>query len=60
MINSQLVLGDKSWDIELTLTNRDSMKFRMLLGRTAMEDRLIVDPAGSYLLGRKHAAEYYK
>ena len=60
VINSNIVMGSMSWDIELTLTNRDSMKFRMLLGRTAMEERLIVDPAGSYLLGRKNAAEFYK
>ncbi|WP_421900345.1 ATP-dependent zinc protease [Maridesulfovibrio sp.] len=60
VISSKIIMGNMSWDIELTLTNRDSMKFRMLLGRTAMEERLIVDPAGSYLLGRKHAAEFYK
>jgi ribosomal protein S6--L-glutamate ligase len=40
------------WPIEVTLTNRDSMQFRMLLGRTAMENRIIVSPDDSYLQGK--------
>jgi hypothetical protein len=43
-----VVLGDHTWEIEFSLTNRDNMKFRMLLGRTAMEDRFLVNPALSY------------
>ena len=52
VIATQLILGDKQWTIELTLTNRDTMRFRMLLGRTAMENRIIVNPAKSFLLGK--------
>jgi len=44
-------LGDHEWRIEMTLTNRDSMKFRMLLGRTAMHGRFFINPALSYLQG---------
>ena len=44
-------LGDYEWPIEMTLTNRDTMKFRMLLGRTAMKGRFIVDPSRSFLIG---------
>ena len=52
-IETTLHAGEYSWPIELTLTSRATMKFRMLLGRTAMENRIVVDPALSQLLGRK-------
>lgn len=48
VIETLIRLGEKSWPIEVTLTNRDNMKFRMLLGRTAMRGNLIVDPEISY------------
>ncbi|MDH5526525.1 MAG: ATP-dependent zinc protease [Nitrospirota bacterium] len=51
VVRTTLRLGGTSWDIEVTLTNRDEMGFRMLLGRTAMERRLIVDPSASCLTG---------
>lgn len=53
VIESSVKLGEQVWPIELTLTNRENMKFRMLLGRTAMKDRLIVNPGRSYLVGKK-------
>lgn len=50
VVETTMELAAHSFPIELTLTNRDSMKFRMLLGRQAMLERFIVDPAASYLI----------
>lgn len=50
VISTRIELGVSSWDIEMTLTDRDTMLFRMLLGRTAMRDRIIVNPAKSFLV----------
>jgi hypothetical protein len=52
VITSQLVLNGFQWPIELTLTNRDSMRFRLLLGRTAMHKSVMIKPDKSYLLGK--------
>jgi len=43
--------GSHAWPIELTLTNRDAMGFRMLLGRQAIRHRFVVDAGRSYLAG---------
>ncbi|WP_027858663.1 ATP-dependent zinc protease family protein [Marinobacterium jannaschii] len=56
VIATRVQLGDQCWPIELTLTNRDSMRFRMLLGRTAINGRYLVDSELSYLVGKKPAA----
>ena len=53
VIRSTLELGDHTWPIEITLTSRDDMLFRMLIGRTAMNRRALVNPARSYLVGKR-------
>ena len=52
VISSDLMLADQRWPVEITLTNRDTMLFRMLIGRTAMENKIMVNPAKSFLLGK--------
>lgn len=51
VIRVPFAIGEKSWVAEVTLTDRDSMGYRMLLGREAMNGRILVDPEGSCLLG---------
>lgn len=53
VIKAPVKIGDNQWDIELTLSNRDTMGYRMLLGREAMQHRMLVDPAGSFYLGER-------
>jgi hypothetical protein len=48
------VLGE-SWEIDLTLTSRDVMGFRMLLGREAIRRRFLVDPGRSFRLKKMQA-----
>jgi hypothetical protein len=47
-------LGAQQWPIELTLTNRDVMGFRMLLGRQALRHRFLIDPSKSFLQSYQH------
>ena len=49
VIVTSVCLGKLHWPIELTLTNRDEMGFRMLLGRQAMRERFLVNPSQSFL-----------
>ena len=53
VIRTTLTIGTHSWPIEATLTARDDMLFRMLLGRTAIKGRAQVNPARSYMVGKK-------
>jgi hypothetical protein len=49
VVETVVELGERKWSIELTLTNRDVMGFRMLLGRQAVRNQFFVDPGQSYL-----------
>lgn len=53
VILTPLTIGPYTWPIEMTLTSRDNMMFRMLLGRTAIKGIATVDPARSYIVGKK-------
>ena len=52
VIETTLRIGDHAWSIEATLTARDDMLFRMLIGRTAMTGRAVVNPSRSYVVGK--------
>ena len=58
VISTDIALGGQRWEAEITLTNRENMLFRMLLGRTAMAQRFLVDPQRSYLAGRRLRRAY--
>jgi len=58
-VSTELRLGTIVRTIELTLTQRHDMLFRMLLGRTALVPDVLVDPARSFLCGRIAARALY-
>ncbi|WP_116367687.1 ATP-dependent zinc protease [Parahaliea mediterranea] len=53
VIQSRVQVGERIIDAEITLTDRETMRFRMLLGRTAMRGTFLVDSARSYLQGAR-------
>lgn len=53
VIETIITIGDSSLKAEVTLTDRDTMKFRVLLGRTAIRGDYLVDSGRSYLKGKK-------
>ncbi len=60
VIRTIIKLGEKSWPIEISLTNRETMSYRMLLGRTALEGKLAVLPQSSHLFGELSPQVYDK
>ncbi|MEZ4648367.1 MAG: RimK/LysX family protein [Candidatus Eisenbacteria bacterium] len=50
VVRTSLRVGAQEWPIDLTLTNRKRMRFRMLIGRAAMRGHLLVNPGRSFLI----------
>lgn len=53
VIHSTIILGNTPLVTEFTLTNRETMQFRMLLGRNTLTNNYLVDSGKSFLLKRK-------
>jgi hypothetical protein len=49
VIETTLKLGDHAWPIKITLTDRSEMTYMMLLGREAMQSKILVDPSEEFL-----------
>lgn len=49
VICTPIRMAGQEWPIEVTLTERDTMLFRLLIGRSAMRGRFIVNPGRSFL-----------
>ena len=49
----EVMLGDDRFEVEMTLTDRDAMGFRMLLGRTGLQGRYLVDASRSYARSKR-------
>ena len=60
IIHTMIHLGTLSWDIEISLTNRAPMVFRMLLGRDALKGHSIVDPARILCQGKMKRSDIRK
>ncbi|HMB72119.1 MAG TPA: ATP-dependent zinc protease [Gammaproteobacteria bacterium] len=52
VVHTLLSVAGHEWPIELTLTDRRDMRFRMLLGRTALRGHGMVNPGKSFLFGK--------
>lgn len=58
VIRTMAQFGQRRWPIEITLTDRETMAYRMLIGRSAMEKKLVVVPGRSFVLGAISANVY--
>ncbi|MCF7804465.1 MAG: RimK/LysX family protein [Candidatus Marinimicrobia bacterium] len=57
VIETPVKIGDREFPVEITLTNRDAMGFRMLLGRSALRKGFVINPKKSFVLGKPEAIQ---
>lgn len=60
VIMTTITLGQMTWSIEMTLTNRDPMSFRMLLGRDALKNHSLIEPGKIFSQGKLTAKDIRK
>lgn len=48
VIETPLTVGDRTWPIEVTLTDRRNMAYRMLLGRQALSEDIVISPTDRF------------
>ncbi len=60
VIKTPITIGDEHWDIEITLSDRDPLKFRMLLGREALKNKVIIDPGRTLYQGKQDESSIKK
>lgn len=53
VIETTARLGEHAWPIELTLTDRAVMGFRLLLGRAAVRRKFVIDPGRSWIQSKR-------
>ncbi len=53
IIKTRLEIGGVSWPIELSLASRDELGFRLLIGRQGLRRKVMIDPARSYVTGKR-------
>jgi len=56
VIETELRLGALQFNAEVTLTDRENLQYRMLIGRNALRGRFLVNTAVSYIMGKPHSA----
>lgn len=54
IIRTPVRLGPLAWEVEISLTNRDPLSFRMLLGRDALKRQVLIDPSKTMLTRTLH------
>ncbi|SLN44304.1 Ribosomal protein S6 modification protein [Aquimixticola soesokkakensis] len=59
VITTQIEMGERRWPIEVTLTDRGTMQYRMLLGRQALDEHMVVSPTDSFCQPELDYDTYY-
>jgi hypothetical protein len=60
VIATPISIAGQTWSIEITLTERENMLFRMLLGRSALRKRFMINPARSFLAAKLYPMDNKK